>query len=70
MPRCLRNILFWGAKVPLGSILGKEQENGMLYGRPFGEVLFIYKMWCAEIHIVRENICTVRGNVPALQYIY
>ena len=30
MPRCLRNILFWGAKVPLGSILGKEQENGVL----------------------------------------
>jgi hypothetical protein len=47
-------------------------SNPSLYGCPFEEITPTFQSGCAEIYLVRENICTVRRKVviPHIYIIY
>ena len=40
-----------------------------MYGCPIEEVFPTYKWWCAEIYVVRKNICTLRKKFVIPKYI-
>jgi hypothetical protein len=44
-------------------------SNPSLYGCPFEEITPTFQSGCAEIYLVRENICTVRRKVVIPIYI-
>jgi len=45
-------------------------DDAVYYGCPFEEIIPTFQLGCAEIYIVRGNICTVRGKVVIPPNIY